>query len=99
MVFGQIGMMQALAGFFSYIVIMSENGFLPQRLLGIRLKWDSRNINDLEDSYGQDWVRFTQTLFKPPPYLINVNDFTFGKYNRLMMLGSSSSTPVIQPSL
>ena len=56
MSYGQIGMMQASAGFFTYFVIMAENGFLPRDLLGIRMKWDSKAVNDLSDSYGQEWV-------------------------------------------
>ena len=56
MAYGQIGMIQASGGFFTYLVIMSENGFWPMRLLGIRREWDSKSINDLEDSYGQEWV-------------------------------------------
>lgn len=56
MAYGQIGMMQASAGFFVYCVIMAESGFWPSRLFGIRKQWDSRAINDLEDSYGQEWV-------------------------------------------
>uniref|UniRef100_A0AAR2J6N2 Sodium/potassium-transporting ATPase subunit alpha n=1 Tax=Pygocentrus nattereri TaxID=42514 RepID=A0AAR2J6N2_PYGNA len=54
--YGQIGMIQALGGFFSYFVILAENGFLPSILVGIRLSWDDRSINDLEDSYGQQWT-------------------------------------------
>lgn len=50
------GMIQALGGFFSYFVILAENGFLPSILVGIRLNWDNRSVNDLEDSYGQQWV-------------------------------------------
>ena len=57
MAYGQIGMMQASAGFFTYLVIMAENGFKPDLLLGIRKRWDSRSVNDLEDSYGQEWVK------------------------------------------
>jgi len=56
MAYGQIGMFQALAGFFVYFVILCENGFWPKRLFGIRREWDSRAINDLEDSYGQEWT-------------------------------------------
>ncbi|XP_066508073.1 sodium/potassium-transporting ATPase subunit alpha-2 isoform X2 [Hoplias malabaricus] len=56
MAYGQIGMIQALAGFFTYFVILAENGFLPYTLLGIRLEWDDRNVNDVEDSYGQQWT-------------------------------------------
>ncbi|XP_063798437.1 sodium/potassium-transporting ATPase subunit alpha-3 isoform X1 [Pseudophryne corroboree] len=56
MAYGQIGMIQALGGFFSYFVILAENGFLPSHLVGIRLHWDDRTTNDLEDSYGQQWT-------------------------------------------
>ncbi|XP_031695932.1 sodium/potassium-transporting ATPase subunit alpha-1-like, partial [Anarrhichthys ocellatus] len=54
--YGQIGMMQATAGFFTYFVILAENGFLPIDLLGIRMMWDDKMVNDLEDSYGQQWT-------------------------------------------
>jgi len=57
MAYGQIGMIQASAGFFVYFVIMAENGFRPEKLFGIRKNWDSRAVNDLQDSYGQEWVR------------------------------------------
>lgn len=59
-------MIQALGGFFAYFVIMAENGFLPAHLVGIRLNWDDRSNNDLEDSYGQQWVRAASDfLFSP----------------------------------
>uniref|UniRef100_A0AAQ4PX92 Sodium/potassium-transporting ATPase subunit alpha n=1 Tax=Gasterosteus aculeatus aculeatus TaxID=481459 RepID=A0AAQ4PX92_GASAC len=51
-----IRMIQALAGFFTYFVILAENGFLPGTLLGIRIAWDDREVNDLEDTYGQQWT-------------------------------------------
>merc|ERR1712038_1297684 len=56
MAYGQIGMIEASAGFFVYFVIMAENGFLPGRLFGLRRQWDSEAVNDLEDSYGQEWT-------------------------------------------
>jgi sodium/potassium-transporting ATPase subunit alpha len=56
MSYGQIGMMQAAAGFFTYFVIMAENGFWPMYLFDLRKRWDSKAINDLQDSYGQEWV-------------------------------------------
>ena len=56
MAYGQIGMIQASAGFFVYFVIMGENGFWISRLIGIREQWDSHSINDVMDSYGQEWV-------------------------------------------
>lgn len=57
------GMIQALGGFFTYFVILAENGFLPGTLVGIRLAWDDRSTNDLEDSYGQEWV--SELLARP----------------------------------
>jgi len=56
MAYGQIGMIQASAGFFVYFVILGENGFLPWDLFGLRKAWDSLAINDLQDSYGQEWT-------------------------------------------
>merc|ERR1719233_1869007 len=56
MAYGQIGMIQASAGFFVYFVILAENGFWPSRLFGLRRAWDSQAVNDLEDSYGQEWT-------------------------------------------
>ncbi len=54
--YAQIGIVQAFAGFFTYFVIMAENGFLPNRLIFIRKEWDDKFINDVRDSYGQHWV-------------------------------------------
>ncbi|KAM7534854.1 hypothetical protein Aperf_G00000107226 [Anoplocephala perfoliata] len=56
MAYGQIGMIQASGGFFVYFVIMAENGFWPSRLVGLRKQWDSPAINDVADSYGQEWT-------------------------------------------
>ena len=56
MSYGQIGMIQAAAGFLVYFVIMAENGFLPGYLFGLRNDWDSKSVNDLLDSYGQEWT-------------------------------------------
>ena len=50
-----IGVAQATAGFFLYFVIMAEHGWLPARLPGLRRDWENKDINDLEDSYGQEW--------------------------------------------
>merc|ERR1711876_149145 len=59
MAYGQIGMIQASAGFFVYLVIMAENGFKPKDLLGLRKYWDSKAVNDMQDSYGQEWTYLT----------------------------------------
>merc|ERR1712002_727487 len=54
--YGQIGMIQAVSGFFTYFVIMGENGFRPSYLIGLRGAWDDRKINNLADSYGSEWT-------------------------------------------
>jgi len=54
--YGQIGMIESFAGMLTYFVIMSENGFFPLRLLGLRAQWDAPQINDLEDSFRQEWT-------------------------------------------
>ena len=38
----QIGVINAMAGFFAYFIILAENGFLPKKLFGLRPHWDSR---------------------------------------------------------
>merc|ERR1719319_32117 len=38
------------------LFIFAENGFLPGKLFGLRRAWDSQAVNDLEDSYGQEWT-------------------------------------------
>jgi len=53
--YGMIGMIQASSGFFTYFVILGENGWWPSRLIGIRYQWDAKAVNDLADSYGQQW--------------------------------------------
>ena len=58
MTYMQIGVIQAMAGFFCYFVVMGDNGFLPARLVGLRNDWDDDGIEDLRDSYGNEWVGF-----------------------------------------
>lgn len=73
MAYGQIGMIQAAAGFFVYFVIMAENGFLPLHLFGIRKQWDSKAINDLRDSYGQEWVNSKKLSNNESPELFQIS--------------------------
>ena len=50
------GVIQALAGFVNYFIIMMMNGFKPSEVLGARVDWDDTSLSDLQDSYGQEWV-------------------------------------------
>uniref|UniRef100_A0AAF5HYV5 Sodium/potassium-transporting ATPase subunit alpha n=3 Tax=Strongyloides stercoralis TaxID=6248 RepID=A0AAF5HYV5_STRER len=52
----QIGMIQGLAGFLTYFIIMADNGWWPSQLLNQRSAWSDVNENSLMDSYGQEWT-------------------------------------------
>jgi sodium/potassium-transporting ATPase subunit alpha len=99
MAYGQIGMIQASAGFFVYFVIMAENGFLPGRLFGLRRSWDSIGINDLEDSYGQEWtyanrkiLEYTcHTAFFVSIVIVQWTDLIICKTRRLSVLQQGMS--------
>lgn len=54
--FAQTGLFEGVGGFFTFLVILAQNGFWPSKVFGIRAAWDNPDINDLEDSYGQEWV-------------------------------------------
>ena len=56
LVFTLSGMIQALAGFVNFFVILMMNGFKLAEVVGIRVKWDDRTNSAVEDSYGQEWV-------------------------------------------
>lgn len=54
--YGQIGIIEAFAGFAAYFTVMAENGFLPGKLLGIRSSWDNHTIDSITDSFGKKWT-------------------------------------------
>ncbi|CAG7834151.1 unnamed protein product [Allacma fusca] len=54
--YGQLGVIESFAGFFTYFVVMGQNGFKIHRLLGLQAEWDNSSVNDLVDSYGQEWT-------------------------------------------
>ncbi|VEL36673.1 unnamed protein product [Protopolystoma xenopodis] len=56
MAFLQIGVMQALAALFTAFLVFSVNGFLPDRLYGLRSDWTDKTNKALIDSYGQEWT-------------------------------------------
>nr|CDJ80854.1 ATPase and Haloacid dehalogenase hydrolase domain containing protein [Haemonchus contortus] len=52
----QVGVFQMYAGFVTYFAIMMAHGWKPLHLLHQRELWDCETLNDLEDSYGQQWT-------------------------------------------
>uniref|UniRef100_G3RT56 Sodium/potassium-transporting ATPase subunit alpha n=1 Tax=Gorilla gorilla gorilla TaxID=9595 RepID=G3RT56_GORGO len=53
-----IGLMQALGAFLVYFTVYAQEGFLPRTLINLRVEWEKDYVNDLEDSYGQEWTRY-----------------------------------------
>uniref|UniRef100_A0A7E4ZUQ9 Sodium/potassium-transporting ATPase subunit alpha n=1 Tax=Panagrellus redivivus TaxID=6233 RepID=A0A7E4ZUQ9_PANRE len=51
----QIGFIQGMAGFMTYAAVMADNGFRLNDLYNLRLRWEDKGINDLTDSFGQEW--------------------------------------------
>ncbi|XP_034656439.1 sodium/potassium-transporting ATPase subunit alpha [Drosophila subobscura] len=56
MAYLQIGVIQTVACFFTFFAIMAEHGFPPSSLIGVRQRWDSKDVDDLADKYGQEWT-------------------------------------------
>ncbi|KAM7114883.1 potassium-transporting ATPase alpha chain 2 [Molossus nigricans] len=52
-----IGLMQSLGAFLVYFTVYAQEGFRPRTLIGLRTEWEQDSVNDLEDSYGQEWTR------------------------------------------
>ncbi|EDW62155.2 sodium/potassium-transporting ATPase subunit alpha [Drosophila virilis] len=53
----QVGIIEASAVVITYFVYMAYNGFLPRHLIGLSVDWYDDSVNDLVDSYGQEWTR------------------------------------------
>lgn len=52
-----LGLIQTLGAFLAYFIVYAEEGFTPSALLNLRVAWEQDFVNDLEDNYGQQWVR------------------------------------------
>lgn len=87
---------QATAGFFVYFVIMGENGFIPAMLFGLRKQWDNRDINDLQDYYGQEWVSLSQCLSTKKAVLTTTKAFRMMPIKKNFIL--ACSVPCAYPS-
>lgn len=51
------GAIQSFAGFTDYFVAMAQEGWWPLLCLGLRPRWEDTHEQELQDSYGQQWVR------------------------------------------
>ncbi|KAH8258386.1 hypothetical protein KR038_010586 [Drosophila bunnanda] len=50
-----LGTIESAAVFTVYIMFMVDRGFLPSNLVGLTILWHDESVNDLTDSYGQEW--------------------------------------------
>jgi len=103
MAYGQIGMIQALAGFVCYVVILMQNGFMPDYLMGLRVSWDAKENQNLEDSYGQEWtyaqrkiVEFTcHTMFFTAIVIVQWADVLICKTRRLSIFQQGMKNKIL----
>jgi len=103
MAYGQIGMIQALAGFVCYFVILMQNGFLPEDLLGLRVPWDDKLNQNLVDSYGQEWtysqrkiVEYTcHTMFFTAIVIVQWADVLICKTRRLSIFQQGMKNKIL----
>uniref|UniRef100_A0A4W6DVJ5 Sodium/potassium-transporting ATPase subunit alpha n=1 Tax=Lates calcarifer TaxID=8187 RepID=A0A4W6DVJ5_LATCA len=59
----QIGAIQSFAGFTDYFTAMAQEGWFPLLCVGLRSQWEDVHLQDLKDSYGQEWT-FAQRLYQ-----------------------------------
>ncbi|XP_026541078.1 potassium-transporting ATPase alpha chain 1 [Notechis scutatus] len=59
----QIGVIQSCAGFVDYFTAMAQEGWFPLKCIGLRAAWENDHIQDVQDSYGQEWT-FGQRLYQ-----------------------------------
>lgn len=50
------GAIQSFAGFTDYFTAMAQEGWFPLLCVGLRPQWENHHLQDLQDSYGQEWV-------------------------------------------
>lgn len=50
------GAIQSFAGFADYFTAMAQEGWFPLLCVGLRPQWENHHLQDLQDSYGQEWV-------------------------------------------
>uniref|UniRef100_A0A6Q2XCL0 Sodium/potassium-transporting ATPase subunit alpha n=1 Tax=Esox lucius TaxID=8010 RepID=A0A6Q2XCL0_ESOLU len=59
----QIGAIQSFAGFTDYFTAMAQEGWYPLLCVGLRSQWENVHLQDLQDSYGQEWT-YAQRLYQ-----------------------------------
>ncbi|KAK7482080.1 hypothetical protein BaRGS_00026664 [Batillaria attramentaria] len=105
--YGQIGMIQMSAGFFAWHCVMWQSGFFPMHLFGKREPWEADHMNDLEDSYGQQWTKLQRrnleftghTSFFVAIVVVQWADLIISKTRRLSILDQKMTNSYMNVSL
>lgn len=105
--YGQIGVLQATAGFFTYFVLYSENGWNMGRLLNIRKEWDDPANGTIKNSVGEDWsferrkeLEYTvQTAFFVTIVVMQWGDLIVSKTRKLSIFQQGMDNQVLNFSL
>jgi len=101
--YGQVGVLQAAAGYFTYFIIMNENGWKMSDLVGVRGRWDDRNVTSITDSYGNSWsyesrkeLEYTcQTAFFVTVVVLQWGDLIISKTRKLSILSQGMDNHVL----
>lgn len=64
------GAIQSFAGFTDYFTAMAQEGWFPLLCVGLRPQWENHHLQDLQDSYGQEWVGPMTPSFPVPPVCV-----------------------------
>ncbi|XP_063797791.1 potassium-transporting ATPase alpha chain 2-like [Pseudophryne corroboree] len=70
-----IAAMETYAGFVNYFTVMAAQGWLPIITINLRVNWENNKLNDLEDSYGQEWTyrqRLEQEWYNYSAFFISI---------------------------
>ena len=66
--FSVSGAIQSFAGFTDYFSAMAQEGWFPLLCVGLRSQWEDVHLQDLQDSYGQEWVSIDLDMLTLDPF-------------------------------
>lgn len=100
--YGQVGVLQAMAGFFTYFVIMNESGWHPSDLVDIRQKWENSTLT-MTDSFGYPWNHSSrkrleymcQTAFFVTIVIMQWGDLVIAKTRKLSIFQQGMTNHVL----
>merc|ERR1712226_1236068 len=64
--YGIVGITQTMAGMFVYGVVMASYGWLPSQLINAVPDWEDKMINNMADSWGQEWTYEQRMVLQYP---------------------------------